>query len=158
MIPHSYLDFMVASIGAAAALIGLLFVAISMRADQILGPNAPPRAQALASSGFTSLTNAFALSLLAVIPNTDLGYGAVSMALICFFRTIRLHRNLSSVQYYMLILSVLAFVFQFIIGVIFIATPHSTTCVVSLCYIIFTSFAIALTRAWDLMKGEVAHS
>ncbi len=55
---------------AAAALIGLLFVAVSVRDDTIFGPNAIPGGEALAITAFIGLVNSFVVSLLGLIPAT----------------------------------------------------------------------------------------
>lgn len=57
MVPSSYLKFMITSAGAAGAMIGLLFVAISMRSSFVFGANASAKARALAASSFTGLVN-----------------------------------------------------------------------------------------------------
>jgi hypothetical protein len=49
-------------------MIGLLFVAVSLRFDLVFGPNAPAGARVLVGSSFTGLVNAFSLSLLGIIP------------------------------------------------------------------------------------------
>jgi hypothetical protein len=71
MVPAEYAGFFVSSVGAAAALIGLLFVAVSIAPERIVTRAAPPRARASALSAFTGLTNAFFISLFAQIPHLD---------------------------------------------------------------------------------------
>jgi hypothetical protein len=158
VIPHSYLEFMVASTSAAAALIGLLFVAISMRAELIYGPDAPPRTKGLASSSYTSLVNAFVLAIFALVPSSNLAYPAIVMAITCFYRTLRLHRYLQQVQHYLLFFSCAAYAYELVIGVILVVKPDEAFCFESICYIIFASFVIALTRAWKLITSEVPTS
>lgn len=62
-------DFFVASVGAAAALIGLLFVAISIAPDRVFGPDAEGERRASAERAFTALANVFFLSLCALLPH-----------------------------------------------------------------------------------------
>jgi hypothetical protein len=52
------------------------------------------------------------------------------------------------------VLSTLNYLAQFAGGVALIARPHTSWIVNGLCYIIFASFVIALTRAWALIKAE----
>lgn len=61
-------DFLVASVGAAGALIGLLFVAISIAPENIFGPDADPAWRADATGAFTALTNIFFVSLGGLVP------------------------------------------------------------------------------------------
>jgi hypothetical protein len=155
VVPSSYIEFMITSAGAAGAMIGLLFVAISLRADLVFGANAPAKVKTLAGSSFTGLVNAFSLSLLAIVPSTNIGVGMVVLALVCLYSTWRLHaRALGETQYRVLALSTLNYMTQFAGGVTILARPHASWIVNGLCYIIFASFVIALTRAWDLIRAE----
>jgi len=72
MVPAAYNGFFTASVGASAALIGLLFVAVSVFPDRIVGPNAESERQAEAANAFSSLLNAFFISLGALIPGLPL--------------------------------------------------------------------------------------
>jgi len=157
VVPSSYLTFMITSAGAAGAMIGLLFVAISLRSSIVFGTNASAKACALAASGFTGLVNAFSLSLLAIIPKTNVGAPMVVLAMLCFYNTLRLHQTMTRVdlQYRVLIVSALTYVAQFLGGVTLLVRPHSTWIINGLCYVICLSFAISLTRAWSLLQGEI---
>jgi hypothetical protein len=148
---------MITAASAAAAMIGLLFVAVSFRSEVVFGPHAPARATTLAASSFTSLVNAFSLALLAVVPHTNVGVSMVVLGVLCFFNTWNLHaRNLGfATQYRILTLSCLTYVAQIVGGMALLAHPHIVWIVNGLCYVIFASFAIALTRAWDLLKAEL---
>lgn len=155
MVPSSYLEFMITSAGAAGAMIGLLFVAISLRSDIVFGENAPAKVKTLAGSSFTGLVNAFSLSLLAIIPSTNIGVGMAILAVVCLSSTWRLHsRALGQTQYRLLALTTLTYVAQFAGGVTLIARPHSSWIVNGLSYVIFASFVISLTRAWQLIQAE----
>jgi len=61
-------DFFIASVSAAGALIGLLFVAISIAPEKIFGEAADPVRRADATGAFTSLVNIFFVSLGALVP------------------------------------------------------------------------------------------
>jgi hypothetical protein len=155
VVPHSYLEFMITSAGAAAAMIGLLFVAISFRSDLVFGKNAVPRVKTLASGSFTGLVNAFSLALLAIIPSTNIGVGMVVLATICLLSTWQLHaRALGKTQYRVLALTTLTYAAQFAGGVTLLARPHISWIVNGLCYVIFASFVISLTRAWQLLQAD----
>ena len=82
MVPGVYDAYFAAMATAAAALIGLLFVAVSVRDDTIFGPNAMPGGEALAITAFTGLVNSFVVSLLGLIPKINIGEPAVIMAVI----------------------------------------------------------------------------
>jgi len=57
MVPSLYDAYRAAPATAGAALIGLLFVAVSVRDDSIFGPKAMPGGEALGIKGFTGLVN-----------------------------------------------------------------------------------------------------
>ena len=73
MVPSSFTAFFAASAGAAAALIGLLFVAVSVRPEKVFGEAAEMQNTLMASASFTALLNAFFISLGALIPSANLG-------------------------------------------------------------------------------------
>ena len=73
MVPSEFVSFFIASTGAAAALAGLLFVAVSLAPEQIVTRQAPVERQAVAGSAFTALINAFFISLVALIPHFNFG-------------------------------------------------------------------------------------
>ena len=73
MVPGVYDAYLAAMATAAAALIGLLFVAVSVRDDTIFGPNAMPGGEALTTTALTGLVNSFVVSLLGRIPKTNIG-------------------------------------------------------------------------------------
>jgi hypothetical protein len=156
VVPSSYREFMITSAGAAGALIGLLFVVISLRSSYVFGPKARTRVRALAGSCFTGLVNAFSLSLLAIIPNTNIGRAMIVLAVACLYNTLKLHHQLANVekQYRILIVSCLTYLCQGVGGVALLVRPHTVWIVNGLCYVIFASFALALYRAWMLIQAE----
>lgn len=75
----------------AGSLVGLLFVAISLRYEEILGASARESSRAEAAAAFTALTNALMLSLWAILPQTDVGYPAAVLALGSIWSTLCTH-------------------------------------------------------------------
>ncbi len=155
MVPSSYLSYFTATAGVSGALIGLLFVAVSLRADTVFGPDAPPRGRMLAMSSFTALVNAFFVSVLAIVPQTNIGYGAIALSVGSLWNTVRLHRSLrrQEPQYLTLVLSFSAYTVELIVGVVLLVHPKATWAVNILCYVVFANFVAALSRAWVLVQG-----
>jgi hypothetical protein len=79
MIPAAYIAFFSISAGAAATLIGLLFVAVSVAPERTVGKKASSSRRAVAESAFTGLLNPFLISLIALIPVAPLGIGTLAI-------------------------------------------------------------------------------
>src|SRR2546430_1019318 len=73
VMPAEFQPFFVASVAASSALIGLLFVSVSIAPERIFGEGADPRKQALAVSAFSALANVFFISMASLIPGVLLG-------------------------------------------------------------------------------------
>src|SRR5205823_252942 len=73
MVPAADQPFFAASMGAAAALLGLLFVAVSIAPERTVGAGAPIERQMVAESVFTALINAFFVSMGGASPGIPLG-------------------------------------------------------------------------------------
>ena len=68
MVPQAFAGFFVGSMAASAALVGLLFVAVSIKPERITARGAPPEPQAVAASAYIALVNAYFISLGGSIP------------------------------------------------------------------------------------------
>src|SRR5581483_8580481 len=95
MIPASFSNFFLATAGAGAGLIGLLFVAISVNPERVLGSEGQPEHQAMAESTFTALVNGFFLSCAALIPVGGIGYAGMVFATLGLFSSARLAISLT---------------------------------------------------------------
>src|SRR5918911_2629615 len=94
MVPQAFASFFVGSMSASAALVGLLFVAVSIKPERITARGAPPEPQAVAASAFTALTNAFFISLAGAVPGLNLGSVALWASLASLAQTLNLGRKL----------------------------------------------------------------
>jgi hypothetical protein len=75
MVPDDFRDFFVAAAGASGALVGLLFVAISVKPDRVIGAAAQTIHQVRASTALTAPANPLVLALVALIPTANPGCG-----------------------------------------------------------------------------------
>ncbi len=154
MVPNNYAGFFQAASQASGALIGLIFVVVSLRPAQIIGPHADSTARGLAASSFTGLVNAFFVSLLALIPGTNLGVGAAIMATLSLYHTLRLHLGRPGARHTVtFVASLLAYGVQLGFAVAFVVHPHDAGLVNDLSFVVIGSFAVALSRAWQLMQS-----
>ncbi len=155
MVPGVYDAYLAAMATAAAALIGLLFVAVSVRDDTIFGPNAMPGGEALAITAFTGLVNSFVVSLLGLIPKVNIGEPAVIMAVISIVAIVRLQRRLHIGRNpIVLAIALLTYAAQFGLGVLLLVDPHDSDQLINLSIIVFVTLIVSLQRAWSLLRGR----
>jgi hypothetical protein len=155
MVPGVYDAYLAAMATAAAALIGLLFVAVSVRDDTIFGPNAMPGGEALAITAFTGLVNSFVVSLLGLIPHTNIGEPAVIMAVISIVAIVRLQRRLHIGRNpIVLAIALLTYAAQLGLGVLLLVDPHDSDQLINLSIIVFVTLIVSLQRAWSLLRGR----
>jgi hypothetical protein len=156
VVPAEFTGYFTATSTAAGVLIGLLFVAIALRPETIFGPTASPDGRVLAGSSFTSLTNSFFVSVVALIPQANLGEVAIIMGLVSLYSMYRTGRAAARQDLHLMLILVSAgtYIYQLVTGVLLLAFPHSEGEILTICYLIIASFAVALTRAWALLRGE----
>jgi hypothetical protein len=154
VVPDNYAGFFQAASQAAGALIGLLFVVVALRPGRILGPHADSAARGLAASSFTGLVNAFFASLLALIPGNNLGVGAAILAVISMYHTLRLHLGRPGARHVVIfVASLLAYGFELFLAIAFVLHPHDAGIVNDLTFVLIGCFAVAISRAWQLMQS-----
>ena len=149
--------FFTACAAVAGSLIGLLFVAISLRYEQILGNTARRANRALAGAAFTALTSALLLSLWAILPHTDLGYPATALAAGAIWSTLKTHygglfRRDTSTRLF--IGSLLLYLCELVVGLLLVVQPRNSDLVYDLAYVVFGAFGAALARSWQLLQPE----
>jgi hypothetical protein len=154
VVPSSYSSFFDAASQAAGALIGLLFVVIALKPGKIVGVRAEPTSRRLAASTFTGLVNAFFVSLLGLIPGHNIGIGAGVVAVLSLYHTLRLHLGHPGVRHiFTFVLSLLAYGTELYLAIEFVRHPHDTDLVTDLTFVLIGCFAVALSRAWQLMES-----
>lgn len=166
MMPADYTNFLVASTQASAALIGLLFVSVSIAPERVFGAQAEARRQSLAVSAFIALANVFFISFGGLVPNFYFGVmvivaGALaesqSLALLVLWREWRrehiLVRSLA-----LFALSAGIYGAEIVIGVHLLSHTTDTGAVTSLFGLLLGAYAIGLSRAWELLGAPHGRS
>jgi hypothetical protein len=168
MVPTDFANFFLATAGAGAALIGLLFVAISINPDRTFGHAAQPGRQQVASGAFTALVNAFFISTGALIPHTQIAYLTLVMGGIGLLNSLRLGRELlvgrgrasqGVKARWSVALPALAFVavslilygYEVVVAVLLLMHPDEVGFVYTLCGILLGIYGLGLVRAWELL-------
>jgi hypothetical protein len=155
-------EFFAASAGVAGALIGLLFVAVSVAPERVLGPRAQEVHAVRAAAALTAFTNALAVSLFGLIPDFDPGAAATVVAVIgLLFILGGLRRLIPEMRrgelglWEVSFLGGLAvvFVFQLVAGIHLDGHSHDRSSVQTICVLVVVCFLIGIERAWELVGG-----
>ena len=163
MIPPSFANFFIASTSAGAALVGLLFVAISIAPEHTVMVGAPLARQVVATNAFTSLLNAFFISLGALIPISNLGWVTLVMSLTGVSSSLTLGWNLLSHRQRwqnalrntpLLMGSLIVYGYELYYAVDLIKTPQDTGAVLALTELLIVVYALGLIRAWELLGAR----
>lgn len=80
MVPVSFHDFFGGCASVAGALIGLLFVAISVSPEKLTGESAHAEHQIRAAAAFSALVSTLVIALVALLPGASLGEAGIIVA------------------------------------------------------------------------------
>jgi hypothetical protein len=163
VVPESIHDFFIASASVAGALIGLLFVAISVSVDRLAEAREGTQIHRIrASAALTAFLNALVVSLLALIPGHKIGPAAVAVAIVGFLfvlaallSLVRQHQARWSTlrEAVFLVGLVVTFVIQFIQGIEISLHPANSGAVNTVAILVALNFLAGIDRSWELIGG-----
>jgi hypothetical protein len=160
MVTGGFRDLFVTIATAAATLIGLLFVALSVAESRA---NNRPRVvrQFRAAASFIAFINTLTVTLFGLVPGTNVGYPALVLGITGLLftaagvrRTLELSvRRLVLKHLPFLVVALLAvFGFEFAFGVILLNNPHDSSALSSIGDILIASMLIGIARSWELVS------
>ena len=170
---QAFTTFFVASSGAAAALLGLLFVAVSISPERTVARDAPLARQAVAASTFSAMLNAFFISLIALLPNSisnsasNAGIGAAILGTLGLLNSLRLAwmllkealkewRGWKSLvrRAFLVVAAGVIYGYELYYGGQLIAQPTDIGALYTLAGLIVAVYGVGLTRAWELLGAQ----
>lgn len=170
MVPADIHDFFLASSGVAGALIGLLFVAISVSADRLATTEVSGQLHRVrANAALTSFINALTVSLFALVPGEKIALAATIVAVLGLLFVLASLLSLMRVRHlrwptardaaFLAGLGV-TFVLQLMSGIDVQYHPGDLGTVNNLAIFVIVCFFIGIARAWELIGGPnigIAH-
>jgi len=163
VVPENIHDFFMASAGAAGALVGLLFVAISVTTDRLTREGVDAQLHRIrAEAALTAFTNALAVSLFALVPGEKIGGTALAVSIVgigfvtaSLLSLIRLRPwHWSVVRDGLFLVGLVAtFVIQLIQGAEVIAHPGDSGAVNTIAILVVVCFLVGVGRSWELIGG-----
>jgi hypothetical protein len=160
VVPAEYQTFFLASSGASAALIGLLFVGVSIAPERVFGSEADPRRQAQAVSAFSALANVFFISMASLIPSIVLGIvvsvigGVSALQLLGLLLRVRpAGGNVIEAARGVILFVASAAIYgtEIYLGLVLWSKPSESSALAGLLEVILGAYAIGLGRAWQLL-------
>jgi hypothetical protein len=163
MTQSDYRDLLVAIAGSGGALTGLLFVALSVapRRDLARGPRIIQQIRAAAA--LLAFTNALAVSLFGLVPQTNVGYPSMVLGVIGILFTAASIRSIASSpatqrqqlsQLGLITLLLMIFGTELVAGIFAIARPAASNPPEIIGYALVASLLAGISRAWELV-GDI---
>jgi hypothetical protein len=172
--PESFETFFLATAGAGAAFVGLLFIAISIGPQRTFDPRAVAgvQHQRLAEATLLTLFNGFVLSCVALVPGIDVGWialvlgaaGALIAAQLVGFLA-RSHRHEVPGRFpwrhrlrvvSLSLVAAVVYAIQGLLGLRLILRPTDVEAYRGLAVIVIVIYTLGMLRAWTLL-GDPQH-
>ena len=165
MAPDSLHDLFFASAGVAGALIGLLFVAISVEHERLTARDGDQVHRVRARSALTAFVNALVVSLFALVPDDSLGIAATwagSLGVLFVLGSVlsvrRAQRERKSTtghhsQLTFLVVMLITFALQIVNGVGLLAHEHNRGAANWIAVLVIVCFMLGIYRSWELIGG-----
>ena len=160
MLTGAYRDLFPAIADCAAALTGLLFVAMTVARRHSPADRPVVIEQVRAAASILAFTNALAVSLFGLVPGNNIGYPAAVFAVSGFLFTAAGTRSIFSGrvprrhvprQLGLITLLLATFAFELAGGIVLILHPHSNGAAELVSNLLVALLIIGIVRAWELV-------
>ena len=162
MVPVSYHDFFAGCATVSGALIGLLFVAISVSPEKLAGDLASTAHIVRAGAAFSALVNTLVMALVALMPGTGLGLTSIILAgaglstsaglMVLLYRE---HQGrIRPGQVVVLAILVVLYGLQLACAIVLEASPKDVNQVSNLGTLAIIFYIFAIGRAWQLVGAR----
>lgn len=159
MTPQSLHDLFLASASTAGALIGLLFVAVSIAHDRLTAADTGLIHRIRASAALTAFTNALSVSLFALLPDGSLGVASITVGLLglafisgSLLSVVR-HLRFARLRDLTFLILLSAVCCQQVIAGLLWEHSHDLGDAEWLAILVIVCFLIGVQRAWELIGG-----
>jgi hypothetical protein len=161
VVPLSFHDFFSGCATIAGALIGLLFVALSVTSESLSGENARADHQVRAGAAFSALVNTMVIALFALLPTIDLGTVALIVAAAglgttaaLIFALVREDKRIGRGDLFMFLVLLLLYGLQLANAVQLLHAPHRVGLVVNQGVLAVGFFLFGIARSWQLVGAR----
>ena len=162
MVPASFHDFFNGCASVAGALIGLLFVALSVSQEKLTGDDARTEHQVRAAAAFSALVNTLVIALVGLLPLASLGDVAIILAgaglattaglIVVLYRENRGHMGRGDVR--MLAILFMLYVLQLANAVQLNGSPRDAGGVSRQGGLAILFFLFGIARSWQLVGAR----
>jgi Ohr subfamily peroxiredoxin len=162
MVPVSYHDFFGGCATVAGALIGLLFVAISVSPEKLTGDRAVVDHQVKAGAAFSALVNTLLISLVALLPSGGIADTVTIVAAVGLSSTVGLiiigyrerQDRMRPRQILMLLVLLVMYGLQLANGIRLEGSPSNAGLINDEGVLAIVFFVFAIERAWQLVGAR----
>jgi len=161
VVPLSFHDFFGGCATIAGALIGLLFVAISVSPENLTGATARTDHQVRAGAAFSALVNTMVIALVALLPGANLGEAALILAaaglattVVLIFVLYREHGKVKRGDATMFLLMLVLYGLQLANAIKLQAVPRDVSRVNDQGLLAIAFFLFGIARAWQLVGAR----
>jgi hypothetical protein len=161
VVPAGFHEFFSACASVAGALIGLLFVAVSVAPEKLTGDSARADHQVRAAAAFSALVNTLVIALVALLPGASLGEAGIGVAIAGLVTTVGLGvvlrregEQMRRADVIMLALLLVLYALELANATQLDHRPHDTSAISAQGGLAIAFFVFGIARSWQLVGAR----